>query len=230
MRLRCLISCIVAATISVTGFAGQELSAEITLTGAQIYSAQDNSDGAIGIRKYRYTTNSADNTGFALSVDGDDSKATSIVLALGDNVFSFSGSVAPVDPGSYVGLNLFFTDTDSLPDDSFNPETISGVAGDLTVVTEVNSSSDAFSNVGAGIEVQTFDVDAIGVAFSNGQRSFSLGTKSVSVTAFTVANTPYNPSGSFTLTVVPEPTSSSVLGLVSAVWLIARRRQMVAGL
>ena len=89
-----------------------------------------------------------------------------------------------------------------MPDNSFNPGTTSGVGGDLTVFTQMNSPSDSFSTVAAGIQTQTYDVDAIGDAFANGQQSFLLGSTSVSVTAYTVSDSPFNPSGSFTLTVV----------------------------
>ena len=177
--------------------------AQITLTGAQIYAAGDNTNGAFSGGGYRYTTNSADGGGFALSTNEQDEKAISIPLELGDNVFSFSGTVAPADPGNYVGLSLFFTDTDSVMDNSFNPDTTSGVAGDLTVFTQMNSLSNSFSTVAAGIQTQTYDAGAIGAAFANGQQSFTFGSVEVSVTAFTVSNSPFNPSGSFTLTVTP---------------------------
>ena len=204
--------------------AQSELCAQITLTGAQIYAAGDNTDGAFSIGNYRYTTNSADD-GFGLSINGQNEKAISLLLGLGDNVFSFSGTVAPVDPGNHVGLSLFFTDTDPLFDNSFNPETTQGVAGDLTVVTQMNSPSDFFSTVAAGIQTQTFNAGAIGDAFANGQQSFSLGSTSVSVTAFTVSDSPFNPSGSFTLTVVPEPSAMSFLGVFTMLALCKRRRQ-----
>ena len=206
-----LISCIIAAIFVFVACAESELRAQVTLTGAQLYSAGGNNNGTVSGGGYRYTTNSADGGGFALAIDGDDTKATSVVLEMGDNVFSFSGTVAPADPGSYVGLQLFFTDTDLLPDDSFNPETNSGVAGDLTVFTPINSPGDTLSTVAAGIQVQTYDVGAIGPAFASGLQSFTVGSNTVSVTAFSVTNTPFNPSGSFTLTVTP----AAVLGDVN---------------
>jgi len=66
MILRRLSFCIFAAVFFMVACAESELCAEITLTGAQIYAAGDNTDGAFSIGNYRYTTNSADD-GFSHS-------------------------------------------------------------------------------------------------------------------------------------------------------------------
>ncbi len=210
--------------ISVIVAVDSKADAALVLTGAQIYSAADNADGSNSAdTSYRYTTNSADTGGFGLSINGDLDKAISIPLSLGDNFFTFQWLVGSVNPGTFVGLNLFFTDNDGTPDNSFSPGFGDPIAGDLTVFKQVGTDANNFATVASGLFIQTYAI-ANTLAIANGKHSFILGDQMVSVTSFSSDS---SPSGSFTLTVsaVPEPSSLALVSIVIAgIGLQQRRR------
>ena len=178
--------------------------AQIYLTGLQLYSAGSNSSGKVGTLEYEYTTNSsspiADIERVSVS-QGSASKdnAISFPLKLGANTFSFSNLPGELfAPGAFEGLNLFLSGSSQ----SYNPNTTAGVAGNLSVVASTTSAT--FKIIAAGTPVLSYtSLGTQPVPFfttpANGHTSFGAGTLSATVTALKILNG--GPSGTITITV-----------------------------
>lgn len=172
------------------------------LVGAQLYSSSATGANSGGV--YQYSTNSS-TSNFGLTINGTTYTpgGSGISIPLLDGLNSFSYTVpTPVDPGAFVGLNLFFNTT-GVP---YNPVNFGqGLPGDLTVFTSVGAPAGSFSVPVQGTNIQSYETSFIftNPASYSGNSSYVLGDRQISVTGFTADSTP---SGSFQLSVSPVAT------------------------
>jgi hypothetical protein len=215
-------ACAIFAGVSTAG-------ATLVLSGANVYSSNsDGSTSATGFG-YRYTTNSAESASVLTVTDttagftGSGTSAIALVLTTGANTFTFAGGGA-VPPNGGNGLNLFFGSS------SYNPTNqgtgpAGGVPGNLTVSEVVGGSTVVVPT--AGITIERYDASngtataANFGAFANGNTSYTVGSQTISVSAYSVTA---NDAGTFTLTVAPEPASIGILAM-GFLGLLCRRRK-----
>ena len=200
------------------------------LTGVQLYQTDEFGELKIDIpgqnptySNYRYLTNdSVSGAGLRVwDINANNpilSKKIQISLNTGTNELQFE--VTSTDaPAQYVGMNLFFEDTDSSPNDnSYNPGTGSIVPGNLTVFVPMNSSN--FQKVDGGSNAMNYAFQLSSIpAPANGLNVYSNGVYDVSVSSFlTSTDGAYRPSGlnaaafggKFTLTVTATPEPSTI--------------------
>ena len=194
--------------------------ADIYLVGAQVYASGasgENAGAYAGATAYQFSTNSSA-LNFGLNVNGVPS-AISFKLSNGANVFTFTPGASGFAINT-IGLNLFFDNTGT----SYNPAYVAndGIPGDLSAYVTAGSSS--FLIPAAGTDVQSYNTsntDVNSTSYS-GATSFLIGDSRVTLTEFTAAS---DPSGSFTLTLTPEPQMIGVLGIGLALLGLALRRR-----
>ena len=197
--------------------------AQQTLVGALLTSntatGADNSNGT-----YQYTTNNTSGYGtLTLTLNGTNyGKGISIPLSTGDNVFTYTDSIA--NPGAFGGLELFLNSTGA----SYNPSGGGGRPADLDVARDTAAANPFFVPAN-GTQIANYSAGS-GLLSYGGASSFLVGGQSVSVTAFSV-NT--SSQGVFTLRVgaagapsTPEPGSIALLaGLGFSGGLFLKRRK-----
>lgn len=173
--------------------------AQIYLSGVVSYGA--NASGA-SITEPAEFDNILGTGNFAVTINGQ-ARGTTFLLLDGANLFTFSGVFS-----QYNALSLYFAPTGAPFSRPF------GSLPDLVVY-----GSSVPQTPAAGTLVQT-NGQFSGLGAYSGATSFTIGDRSVSVTAFTFS--PTSGSGSFELTVVPSP---SALGFVGLAGLAALRRR-----
>lgn len=173
--------------------------AQIYLSGVVSYGA--NASGA-SITEPAEFDNILGTGNFAVTINGQ-ARGTTFLLLDGANLFAFSGVGS-----QYNALSLYFAPTGAPFSRPF------GSLPDLVVY-----GSSAPQTPAAGTFVQT-NGQFSGLGSYSGATSFTIGDRTVSVTAFTFS--PTSGLGLFELTVVPSP---SVLGVVGLAGLAALRRR-----
>lgn len=173
------------------------------------------SDGTAINDPYFYTSN-ANAGGFRQTLtSGTGSVQTSSIsfaLSSGNNTFTFETG-APVDPGEYAGVQLYFNSTGT----AFDP-TGTALPG-LAAFLPTGSSSWAY--VPAATEVINYG-DPFGPLVSyGGATSLTIGDYVISLTALEID---HQPAGSLTLSVTPVP-APAVLPLLALAGIATRRRR-----
>lgn len=198
--------------------ASQVSAATVYLTGALIYDAASTGQ-VINSNLFEYDTFTAPNTGFNMSLNGDNSDPV-IALTTGvNNIAIRTGAGATPN----FGLGLFFSQTNAV---FSGPQ---GAAGNLYVVDSTAANTN-FSVVGNGFGVGTYGV-LTSDALYNGATSFTTGQFTITVTGLDfVAN------GSITdatlqltvvdnsPTVIPLPASSTMALAAGTATFLRRRR------
>jgi hypothetical protein len=176
------------------------------LVGAQLYaSGSDGTNvGATSGVDYQYSTNSS-TTHQPFPINGGSGSAIVFALSPGDNVFTFD-VLASFGPGDFAGLNLFFAGTATSYDP---PHTGVGIPGDLAVFSATDGLP-GLSVPDAGTNLQSYESSGTSVSSTSysGATTFVVGSDVIRVTAFSVDD---KPMGSFTINVVPEPGTASLL-------------------
>ena len=193
------------ASLGIQAATADSARADIYLVGAQLYQAGSQGQNASA---YQYSTNSS-TTHEPFRLNGGSGSAISFLLTGGANIFAFTPNTnESFDPGSFVGLNLFFNTSGA----SYNPAYPAVASGDLTVAEAVGSL--VFFTPTAGQSILSYGTDgsSIVTAPANGFASFVLDGKSISVGSFSVN---HNPSGSFTINLASVPESGSSLALLA---------------
>lgn len=213
----------------------EAIAGNIYLTGAQLYRAAGNGGLISPTDDYRHSTNGTDTGASKLYINQGTtipplpmieplSAAISLQLLTNSATFSFQTSALGADPGNYVGINLFLSDTDA----SYNPSN-SNIGGDLTFFTQLSADLEnptgVFAVVPATVSnqpvlVQNYaflsaasDVKPI----ANGLTSFDVGGALVEVSNFSAKYAfGQGIQGRFTLKIVatPEPASIGLVGVV----------------
>ncbi len=192
-----------ALLISITVFAGLATStqAQIYLSGVVSYGANAGGGSVTEPAEFDNLLGTAPTA--EITINGQP-RGTTYLLSDGPNAFTFSGVWS-----NFNALSLYFSPTGA----AFSRP--SGSMPDL-----VTYGSTAPLTPAAGTLVQNNGPFSGLIAYS-GATSFTLGDRSVSVTAFSFS--PASGSGTFELTVVPAPGAAALLGLGSL--LAARRRR-----
>jgi hypothetical protein len=194
------------------------------LVGAEILAA--NSTGATVNQAYSEDTNSSNGDG-TLFINGN-GKGLSLPLTTGSNAFTFSQALNNAQlsaQGATNGtLGLFFSSTNT----SYNPSTTSRTP-DLVISATANGGTSFFAPA-AGVLVDNFVYNQT-LLPANGLTSITVGSSVISISAYSVTNTP---TGTFTVnvstlpTATPEPGSIALLsglGLSGGVFALRRRRR-----
>jgi len=192
------------------------------LVGAYLFAA--NTSGVTSTVLYQYDTNNTDAASI-LSINGL-TKNISIAVPSGSTVFTFDQTLNTglFPTGTNGDLGLFFSTTNT-PYNSTTPRT-----PDLLVSRNTDGLTSFFTPA-TGTAINTYFYSNGGSTIAaNGATSFVVGTSTIAVTAYSVAN---KPSGSFTLTVTPlattpEPGSVALLvglGLSGSAFALRRRRK-----
>lgn len=209
----------------------------IYLTGAQLYSAAETGALSFSTDDYRHSTNATDTGASKLfvargtTIPAVNPVSAGISLQLLTNTdsttFSFRTSDLNASPGSYVGINLFFGETNS----SYNPDN-SNIGGHLTVMTTVVSNlqdaTGAFTVVPSKtttnqpVLVQNYAFHSApntAKPVANGQTIYQVGGMDLQVSNFSASfSTGNGMQGRFTIRVVatPEPSTLGIGGIACA--------------
>lgn len=208
---------VVCITLSICGSS----TAGFYLTGAQLY--RSDADGsnfvdAFGNHSdYRWTTNSGGTGGANLNVTpGRVAPSGSISFALITGIYNFEFEANGFSINvQNLGMNLFFTDTDGVADNSYNPSAAGQYQGDLTVTTQANSSLESFQFVDANLPVMNYLYQGNSFPLANGLKSFTVADQIVTVTGFQYSllsdgSGGFKPKGSLRLSVTATPEPSTI--------------------
>jgi len=181
---------------------------------------------------YRFTTNGGEgqySASLPLDMVGDTpdegvvARNISFELQPGSNVFEFDRDAYP---RSAYGLSLFFASSATPFAVPVTGDDAAVFAGDLAVASVAGTS--VFFVPEVGTMIGPYGSGAPPVAYS-GATTFAIGTDTVRVSEFNIANIDGGPTGSFTLelSTVPEPSTFLIwtVGLIGLlVWGRRRRR------
>lgn len=213
-----------AATAGLFALAPGAAQAQVYLVGFETF--QPDATGNNNGNGYGITSNSRINFARnAISLNGGTAQQTAISFALtqGNNSFTFA-SQSSATATSIAGISFFFNATGT----SYNPNSTTGVAGNLVAVANTDNSGTFFFPA-ASTPVRSYDNSANYDAAYSGATSYVVGGQRITLTQYSVDTTP---SGSFTLNVAPvsaaapEPGSVALMGtcLLPLAGLAARRR------
>ncbi len=193
------------------------------LVGANLFSANANGSTASG--QYQYDTDNLATSSSPLNINNAP-KSIAFALVNGSNSFTFNqglGNSLSSVGGTVGDLGLFFSASNT----PYNPSPGTARTPDL-LIARLSSGAASFFTPTAGTAINNYAYP--GSSLANGASSFTLGTSTITVSAYSVTDAP---NGTFTLlvtpaAVTPEPGSVALLigiATTGAGFLSRRRRK-----